>query len=48
MIEYTKNFDDKSILPFFIKPESDLARGEVQFYNNLIPYLFEKCYIPCK
>ena len=36
MIEYSKNFDDNSILPFFIKPQNDPSRGQVQFCYNLI------------
>ena len=48
MIEYNKNFDDKSILTFFIKPQNDPARGEVQFCYNLIVNVFEKGNSPCK
>ena len=42
MIEYDKNFDNDSILPFLIHPESDSAQGQVQFCHNLIEILFEK------
>ena len=42
MIEYNKNFDDNSILPFFIKPENDPARGQVQFCNNFIKDYLKK------
>ena len=42
MIENNKNFDDYSTLPFFIKPQNDPARGQVQFCMNLIVNLFEK------
>ena len=48
MIEDTKNFDDNSILPFFIQPQSDPARGQVQFFHNLMVNLFEKVNSPCK
>ena len=54
MIEYNKNFDDNSILPFFIQPQSDAktilpkTRGQVQFCHNLNINLFEKGNIPCK
>ena len=48
MIEYNESFDDKSILPFFIQPQSDPARGQVQFCHNLIVTLFEKENSPCK
>ena len=47
MIEYNKNFDDNSILSFFIKPQNDPARGQVQFYYNLIVNSFEKGNSPC-
>ena len=36
MIEYNKNFDDNSILPFFIQPQSDPAQGPVQFCHKVI------------
>ena len=42
MIEYNESFDDNSILPFFIKPQNDPARGQVQFRSKLIVNLFEK------
>ena len=48
MIENTKNFDDNSILPFFIHPQSDPARGQVHFCHNLMVNLFEKGNSPCK
>ena len=36
MIQYDKNFDDDSILPFAIHPQTDSARGQKQFSHNLI------------
>ena len=48
LIKYNKNFDDNSIFPFFIQPQSDDARGKVQFCHNLIVILFEKRTSPCK
>ena len=48
MIEYNKNFTDKSILPFFIKPQNDTSRGQIQFCHTLIVNLFEKGISPCK
>ena len=48
MIEYNENFDNNSILPFFIKSQNDPARGQVQFCNNLIVSLIEKGKSPCK
>ena len=48
MIAYKESFDDNSILPFYKKPQNDLARGQVQFCYNLIVSLFEKVYSPCK
>ena len=48
MIEYGKNFDNNSVLPFFIKPQNDPSGGQVQFCHNLIVNLFEKGISPCK
>ena len=48
MIEYNEDFDKKLIIPFFIQPESDSARRQVQFSHKLIVNLFEKGYSPCK
>ena len=48
MIEYNENFDNNSILPFFIKRQNDPSRGHVQFCYNLIANLFEKRNSPCK
>ena len=48
MIEYIDNFDNNSILPFFIKPLNDPSKGQVQFCQNLIVNLFEKEISPCK
>ena len=48
MIEYNKNFADNSILPFFLKPQNDPSRGQVQFRHNLIANLFEKGISTCK
>ena len=48
MIEYNKNFDDNSILPYFLKPQNDPSRLQVQFCHNLIANLFEKGYRPSK
>ena len=42
MIEYNEKFDNSSIFPFFIKPESDPARGQLQFCHNLNVNLFKK------
>ena len=48
MIEYNENFDNNSILPFFIKPQNNPARGQVQVCYNLFVNLFEKGNSPCK
>ena len=48
MIEYNENFNDNSILPFFIKPQNDPAGGQIQFCYNLIVNLFEKGNSPSK
>ena len=48
MIDYNKTFNDKSILPFFVQPKKDQARGPVQFCHNLIVNLFKKGKSPCK
>ena len=48
MIEYNKIFDDNSILKFFIKPQNDPTRGQIQFCHNLIVNLFEKGISPYK
>ena len=49
MIKYIKNFDDNSILDtFFIKPQNDSSRGQMQFCYNLITNLFGKGNSPCK
>ena len=48
MIEYNGNFYDKSKLPFFIKPQNDPSRGQVQLCHNLIVNLFEKGISPRK
>ena len=48
MIEYNKNFDNNSTISFFIKPEIDPTRGQIQFCHNSIVNLFEKSYRPCK
>ena len=48
MIEYNKNFADNSILPFFIRLQSDPAREKVQFCHNLIVNLSEKGNRPSK
>ena len=48
MIEYNENFDDNTILPFYIKPQNDPSRGQVQFCHNLIVKLFDKGISPCK
>ena len=48
MIEYNKNFDDNSIIPFFIEPQNDPGRGKVHFCCNSILNLFEEGFIPCK
>ena len=42
IIQTDINFDDDSILPFVVNPQSDPARGQVQFCHNLIVNLFEK------
>ena len=34
MIQYYKNFDDEHICTFFIQPQSDPPRGQVQFCHN--------------
>ena len=47
-IEYDKNFDDNTKLPFTIHPQIYLARGQVQFCHKLIVKLFEKGKSPCK
>ena len=48
MIEYNKNFDNNSILPFSIHSQKDPARGQVQVCNNLIVNLFKEGNSPCK
>ena len=48
MIEDKEYFDDNSIISFFIQPQTDHARGQVQFCLNLIVNLFEKGNSPCK
>ena len=48
MIEYNEFFDDNSVLPFFIKPQNDASRGQVEFCYNLIANLLEKGISPCK
>ena len=48
MIEHNEKFDHNSILPFFIKPQKDPARGQVQFCYNIIVNLFEKRNSPSK
>ena len=48
MIEYNEIFDDITVLPFFIKPQNDASRGQVEFFYNLIANLFEKGISPCK
>ena len=48
MIENNEKFDVNSILPFFINPQKDPARGQVRFCYNLIVKLFEKGNSPCK
>ena len=47
MIEYNKNFNEKTILPFFIHPQVDLARGQVPFCHKSIVNFFEKRKSPC-
>ena len=48
MIENNKNFDDNSIIPFFIEPQNDPGRGKVHFCCNSILNLFEEGFNPCK
>ena len=48
MIEDNKNFDDNSILAFFLQPQGDPAQAQVQFCHNLTAKLFEKRNSPCK
>ena len=48
MIEYDKNFDDNTILQFFIKPLNDPSRAQVQFCHILILNLMQKRISPCK
>ena len=42
------SFDDDSILPFVITPQSDHARGQVQLCHNQILNSFEKGNNPYK
>ena len=42
MIDYNANFYHNSILPFFLEPESDPNRGQVQFCRDINVNLFEK------
>ena len=41
-IEYNEHFDDNLELQLFIQPQSDPARGQVQFCHKLIVNVFEK------
>ena len=47
-MQYDKNFDYESKLSFFIHPQSDSTRGQVEFCHNLILDLFEKGNSPYK
>ena len=47
-LDYNENFDDNSVLPFFVKPQNDPPRGQVQFCYNLTVILFEKGSSPFK
>ena len=46
-MQYDKIFDDDSILFLAIHPQSDSARGPVQFCHNLIANVFDKGNSPC-
>ena len=48
LIHYDKNFKDDYILPVVIHPQTNPARGQVQFCHNLIANLFEKGNCLCK
>ena len=47
-MQYDEYFDYESKLPFFIHPQSDPTRGQVEFFHKLILDFFEKGNSPYK
>ena len=48
MIQYNKNFDAGSNIPFVFYPQNNPARGQTQLCHNLIVNLFKKGISSCK